>query len=191
MKMFFLSVALLAVMGTLEAAENVYKNGFSDPQECRRCWKSKEAKITDVYDPGVGKNESGSFKLIFENGVPKQSACFSQFFPVKRGKTYTVIVWAKADKMDDDGWVWLSLQPRDTNGRTMYDRKGLQGNAAIIKFAPADCRDAWKRLTLTFTVPDNEIWREVSQLAVVFGGASSSVGTLNFDDLEVFEITAE
>ena len=140
-------------------------------------WKSDGAKISFGHRASEGHAAAGALSVAVEEGnPPKKSGCYTARFPAKPGKEYTCVVWVKAKGLADETDLGLAFQGQD-------EKTHFLGTAPVSTHVKAvDCRDGWKRVVLTFTVPTEGRWAKCANLLVTFGASGTVPGEALFDD---------
>lgn len=175
-------VLCLAVVALFTGAnENKeYKNDFSAKKWGG--WKSKTAKGKFLHNKTDGRETKGCMEIVTEKANPKKSSfCFLKRFPVKPGKTYNAIVWIKVIKINADSKLSLAFQGQD-------EKKHFLGTPPkSIRLKGANTLKDWKRLVLTFTIPETGKWAKVNYLLCTVGMNNTDEGRILFDDFSFFE----
>jgi hypothetical protein len=171
-------VTVTILVGAADSGE--YNDTFSTKQWSH--WKKKIAKGRFLHNKTDGHNGKGCLEIVTTAGNPKTSSfCFLKRFAVKPGKTYNAIVWIKVEKTAPDSIFYLSFQGQDKQKHFL----GLTPQS--IKLKGNDAPLVWKRLVLTFTVPDNGKWAKVGYLLCTIGMNNTADGRVLFDDFSFFE----
>lgn len=148
-------------------------------------WASEKADAKVGHDPSAGRTKPGAGRIRI-GGAPgsRGSACLLNTFKVQPGREYTALVWVKTEGFEPTERVSLSFQGKDEKVRFL-------GTSVIHTGRRIDaCRD-WKRLVLTFTVPDEGRWNDCRNLMVTVSVPAGKPGTLWADDFEFFETEEE
>lgn len=157
-----------------------YKNDFSTKKW--NSWKSKTAKGKFLHNKIDGHETKGCMEIVTQKANPKKSSfCFLKRFPVKPGKTYNLIVWIKVLKSGMDAGFSLGLQGQDSKKHFL----GLSPKS--IKLKAKDAPKDWKRMVLTFTIPETGKWAKANYLLCTFGMNNTDKGRVLFDDFSFFQ----
>jgi Carbohydrate binding domain len=157
-----------------------YKNDFSIKKW--GSWKSKTAKGKFLHNKTDGHKAKGCLEIVTDKANPKKSSfCFLERFPVKPGKTYNAIVWIKVLKANADANFSLAFQGQDEKKHFL----GLPPKS--IKLKGQNAPEDWKRLVLTFTIPETGKWAKVNYLLCTIGMKNTNKGRVLFDDFSFFE----
>ncbi len=143
-------------------------------------WKADGAKLAPEFAPETGHSVKGSASIKVLPGNPEsKTGCFTNHVPVKPGKEYTFLVWVKGSGFESGANFSLGIQGQ--NAKRGFLGTGVQSASANS----AACKD-WKRIVLTFKVPETGAWKNCAFVLVTLGVKSASPGTVYFDDFEFF-----
>ncbi len=159
---------------------------FSDAFDSSRWdgWKAPETKGEFLHNAEIGGKEVGCLEAKILPGNPKQaSLSFLKRLPVKRGKNYTFVVFARKGKEVPDNAVFgLGIQGQDS--KNLFTGTGVKGTS--IKGSDLS-GDEWKRLVLTFKIPESGPWATVENVLVTLSFSSQTPCSGYFDDFSFFE----
>lgn len=159
---------------------------FSDAfdSSCWDGWKAPDTKGEFFHNAEVGGKEPGCLEAKILPGNPKQvSLSFLKRLPVKRGGNYTFVVFVRKGKDVPDNAVFgLGIQGQDA--KNLFTGTGVKGTS--VK-GSALSGEEWKRLVLTFKVPENGPWATVENVLVTLSFSSQTPCSGYFDDFSFFE----
>lgn len=135
-------------------------------------WKDIGSDVLHDHDMKVGCAAAPSLRMTV--GDSGKGGCFTRTIFVRPGRTYTVKLKAKTDNGKH-----FSISFQFKHGMTT-----LPKNYPIVKkFKPS--KD-WSEISLSFTIPENEKWKMVDTMAIVFSGSGKNSVTW-FDDMVIEE----
>jgi|GEM_PF-1721966 len=159
---------------------------FSDAFDSSRWdgWKEPGTKGEFLHNAEIGSKSCGCLEARILPGNPKQSSLsFLKRLPVKRGGNYTFVVFVRKGKDVPDNAVFgLGIQGQDA--KNLFTGTGVKGTS--VKGA-ALSGEEWKRLVLTFKVPENGPWATVENVLVTLSFSSQTPCSGYFDDFSFFE----
>lgn len=174
-----ISLLLMAMASTAEPIE--WKNDFSENSEKLLSWVSARSDIAISRNTSVGRNSPGALEMDFSAGQRLVSSAAGKFFPYSANQRLTAIVWVKSDfSANVKGIATISFQGWSA------DKEQLPSATSSTISQIDACRD-WKRLVLTFNIPESGIWQKAKYVYLVLSAKTSGKGKVFFDDLELFE----
>lgn len=150
-------------------------------------WKGTgmEAEVFHTIFEGNTKKGAIGVNVAAPQGTRNTSGCFTYTLPVTPGEEYTFTVFAKSKGLPADATVSLGIQAKDADGKFL----GLQDKSA--KITAEACSEQWKRIALTFRIPQTGKWVKCTNMLVTLGIRSSQPVTVFFDDFEYFNTKDE
>ena len=166
--------------------ETDISKAFSDGFDSSRWdgWKAPETKGEFLHNAGIGNKETGCLEAKILPGNPKKvSLSFLKRLPVKRGKSYTFVVFVrKGTTVPDDAVFALGVQGQDA--KNLFTGTGVKGTNVKASDLSGD---EWKRLVLTFKIPETDKWATVENALVTVSFSSQMPCSGYFDDFSFFE----
>ena len=148
-------------------------------------WKAKKAVAELRRNQDVGHKAPGALEIAVGPGNPlAASCCFVRHFAITPGQTYTALVYVRARNLAPDSEVTLGFQGQDGNRRFL----GTVVQSALLKGENVPI-DGWKRIVLSFIIPETGKWGKAELLLCTFGIAKAASGQVFFDDFEFFHAT--
>ena len=143
-------------------------------------WKGVGSKAFKQLDFKEGCKSAGAACIPIPEGNPKdKGGSLTRRFPVRPGKKYTFVVFAKSKGLAPEAKIGLNIQGQDARKRFLGTPvQGTRINAE-------DCRE-WKRMVFTFQIPSDGKWKNAGFVLVTLGTAGSVPGSVWFDDFEFF-----
>jgi len=144
-------------------------------------WKLPEAKAEFLHNNLIGNKDPGCLEIkIGPGNRAKNGLSFLNRFPVKPGESYTALVFVKTKGLPESGNVSLSFQGQDAKLRFIPNipvkNVSLTGSALPT--------DEWKRMVLTFKIPNEGNWANTRYLLCTLGASDAESGQVFFDDFE-------
>ena len=133
-------------------------------------WKNKNSDTVFRIAPKEGIGNSAALKIIFKK---TGSGLFSKSFPIIHGKTYTMSVMVKQNVKGNK----ITLTAR---GRESAKQLRVQKIASVVSDGE------WQKISLTFTVPADGIWKQADNIFVMLSSNGKNCETL-FDDFRIDE----
>ena len=140
----------------------------------------KGAKLQFGHDKVEGRKTPGALKIdVLPGHNPKASGCATTTLPIVPGKTYTMVVYAKAKDLDPNATLSLSYQAQDEK------YKFLSLPIPSRAFKASECAD-WKQIVITRKIIPTGRWEKCRNILVTLSVSGSSKGSALFDDFEFF-----
>ena len=144
-------------------------------------WKLPETKGEFLHNLEVGNKDPGALEIKIGPGNPvKNGLVFMNRFPVKPGESYTALVFVKTKGLPESGNTSLSFQGQDAKNQFIPDIP-----VKTVSLAGAALpTDEWKRMVLTFKIPNEGNWAKTEYLLCTLGASGAESGQVFFDDFE-------
>ena len=133
--------------------------------------------------PRGGQQAPGALQITVGPGNPLSAGCcFVRHFRIRPGRTYTALVYVRAKGIAPDSQIALGFQGQDENKRFLGT--GVQSARLKGENVPTD---GWKRIVLSFIIPETGKWKKAAQLLCTLAVANAASGQVFFDDFEFFQ----
>lgn len=146
-------------------------------------WKAEEAIVKFVHNQQLGNKAPGALEITVGPGNPLNAGCcFLRHFTIKPGQTYTALVYVRGRDIAPDSEIALGFQGQDENRQFL----GTGVQSAVIKGENVPI-DGWKRIVLSFNIPETGKWEKAALLLCTLGISNAASGQVFFDDFEFFQ----
>jgi len=146
-------------------------------------WKSENAIAEFRHSEQLGNKEPGALEIVVGPDNPLTAdGCFLRRFSIKPGKTYTALVYVRGRDVPPGSEVVLGFQGQDEQREFLGT--GVQSSVLKGENVPDD---RWRRIVLSFIVPETGKWENAAFLLCTFGLSHAVSGQVYFDDFEFFQ----
>jgi hypothetical protein len=146
-------------------------------------WQAADAVVAFAHNPALGNQAPGALQITVGPDNPRRAgSCFLRHFEVKPGQTYTALVYVSGKDLAPDSEVTLGFQGQDAERHFL----GTGVQSAVLRGETVPVA-AWRRMVLSFRVPDTGKWEKAAVLLCTLGVANAASGQVFFDDFEFFQ----
>jgi hypothetical protein len=146
-------------------------------------WKAEKAIAEFRHNKELGNKAPGALEITVGPDNPLNAGCcFLRHLKIKPGQTYTALVYVRAKDVAPDSKITLGFQGLDA--KSNFLGAGVQSTFLKGENVPSD---SWKRMVLSFKIPETGKWEKVAILLCTLGIADAASGQAFFDDFEFFQ----
>ena len=183
MRKWALEVIVAGVISTSACAGTI--TDFADDFSAGKWseWKAEKAIAKLMHNQELGRQAPGALEIAMGPGNPlNASCCFVRHFAIEPGQTYTALVYVRAKDIAADSKVALGFQGQDE--KKHFLGTGVQSARLKGENVPTD---GWRRIVLTFIIPETGKWKKAARLLCTLGLSNTASGQVFFDDFEFFQ----
>lgn len=183
MKKWLIFATLLAILSMSARAEGTTNVSDDFSTEKWSDWKAEKTILEFRHNPELGHKAPGALEIIVgPDNPPTAGGCFLRHFAIKPGQSYTALVYVRAKEMEPGSRVSLGFQGMDENKKFL----GVDVKSTFLKAEDVPS-DGWRRMVLSFIVPETGKWERAAILLCTLGIADATTGHVYFDDFEFFQ----
>lgn len=146
-------------------------------------WKAEKAIVKFLHNQELGNKAPGALEItVGPANPPNASCCFLRHLKIKPGQTYTALVYVRAKDIAPDSKITLGFQGQDE--KRNFLGTGVQSTFLKGENVPID---GWKRMVLSFKIPETGKWEKTAILLCTLGISDAASGQVFFDDFEFFQ----
>jgi len=183
MRKWPLAVIMAGVLSTRACAETTVD--FADDFSAGKWkeWKAEGTIAKMLHNQEAGNKAPGALEIAVGPGNPLTAGCcFLRHFTVKPGQTYTALVYVRGKDLAPDSEIAIGFQGQDEKKRFLGT--GVQSARLKGENVPTD---GWKRIVLSFIIPETGKWEKAARLLCTLAVSSAASGQVFFDDFEFFQ----
>ena len=177
----------LEILKNLETREIplLYETNYDDEATATKVshWQRDYSRGSFSYDAKGGRNGSGAL-VIDTMGSIGTPMCYLEYKNFEKPASVRATVWFKADGLDENGNVTLTIKWMGRNSKGALDAKPgwLSEQYTTSTFVKNPTPGEWTKLTLTNITPDII----PCKMSVHLGANHSIKGKVYFDDFKIF-----
>ena len=180
MRRWPMGVVIAGMISTSACAGTVA--AFTDESSARKWseWKAEKAVATLTHSQELGNKAPGALEITVGPDNPLNAGCcFVRHFAIRPGRTYTALVYVRGNGIAPDSEISLGFQGQDE--KRHFLGTGVQSARLKGENVPTD---GWKRIVLSFIIPETGKWEKAAILLCTLGISNAASGQVFFDDFE-------